>query len=216
MPPGKEQSKNAQSSNSGIVTLETGERHIPASRRADGSKRPEIKVRPGYKPPEDVKAYKNRTAEAWRTRGAGGVPGAATIEEGELEAAGSKASNKNAKRKEARKKAKAAAGASNGEETSTEVNRQGAAAGKADEPLEQGDQRHESPHSQPRMNETEAETDKLVKKLQKKLRQAKDLKEKQEVGAKLQREQVEKVAGIEDLIRQLDDLGFDPDGTRFD
>ncbi|KAI9750518.1 MAG: hypothetical protein M1815_001740 [Lichina confinis] len=214
MPPGKEQPEKSQSSNSGIVTLDTGERHIPASRRADGSKRPEIKVRPGYKPPEDVQAYKNRTAEAWRTRGGGGVPGATTVGKGESETTRSKASNKNAKRKEARRKAKAVAGASKEEELSAGVDRQDAVAGKADEALEHGAQRHESSHSQSRLDGAEAETDKLAKKLQKKLRQAKDLKEKQDYGAKLQPEQLEKIAGIEDLIQQLDGLGFGLDGPR--
>jgi hypothetical protein len=33
------------------------------------SKRKEIRVRPGYKPPEDVELYKNRAAAAWKNRG---------------------------------------------------------------------------------------------------------------------------------------------------
>src|SRR2546429_5342044 len=90
-------------SKSGITTSSTGERHIPSSVRADGSTRKEIKIRPGYKPPEDVEIYKNRTAEAWKNRGNGGVPGAALAEDSEPKPA---AKNKNAKRREARKKAK--------------------------------------------------------------------------------------------------------------
>lgn len=35
--------------------------------------RKEIRVRPGYRPPEDVEVYKNRTAEHFKARG---VPGA--------------------------------------------------------------------------------------------------------------------------------------------
>ncbi|KAI9886370.1 MAG: hypothetical protein M1823_001824 [Watsoniomyces obsoletus] len=99
-------------SKSGIVTLSTGERQIPSSERPDGSRRKEIKIRPGYRPPEDIETYKNRTAQAWRTRGGGGVPGAAPLNNGSGDGgdagmSGSKASNKNAKRREARKKAKA-------------------------------------------------------------------------------------------------------------
>merc|ERR1711939_480127 len=45
-------------SKAGIVET-NGERHIPSSLRPDGSKRKEIKIRPGYKPPEDVEGYKN-------------------------------------------------------------------------------------------------------------------------------------------------------------
>src|ERR1700761_2995581 len=96
-----------QPSKSGITTSETGERHIPASTRADGSVRREIRVKPGYKPPEDVEVYKNRTAEAWKNRGKGGVPGAESVVD--KDAAQSAAANKNAKRREARKKAAAAA-----------------------------------------------------------------------------------------------------------
>ncbi|KAF2092266.1 hypothetical protein K490DRAFT_61706 [Saccharata proteae CBS 121410] len=54
---------------SGIITSATGERHVPSSIRADGSIRRDLRVRPGYKPAEDVEAYKIRTAEAWKSRG---------------------------------------------------------------------------------------------------------------------------------------------------
>ena len=46
----------------------------------------------------------------------------------------------------------------------------------------------------------------------KKLRQAKELKDKKESGAALLPEQFEKVIKINELIRQLDTLGFGPDG----
>jgi len=58
---------------SGIIATPTGDRHIPASVRPDGTLRKEIRVRPGYRPPEDVEVYKNRTAEHFKARG---VPGA--------------------------------------------------------------------------------------------------------------------------------------------
>ena len=63
----------------GIVTDESsGQRQIPESVRADGSTRKAIKIRPGYRPPEDVEVYKNRTAETFRSRHKGGVIGAET------------------------------------------------------------------------------------------------------------------------------------------
>ncbi|CAD0041057.1 unnamed protein product [Aureobasidium pullulans] len=65
-------------SRAGITTSASGERHIPSSVRPDGSVRKEIRVRPGYRPPEDVELYKNRTAEAYKNRTKGGVPGADT------------------------------------------------------------------------------------------------------------------------------------------
>src|SRR5436190_3411505 len=98
-------------SSSGItVNAATGERHIPSSTRADGTQRREIRVRPGYRPPEDVEVYKNRTAAAWKNRGAGGIPGAEGLKDdvdGGTKAE-SAATNKNAKKREAKKRAKAA------------------------------------------------------------------------------------------------------------
>jgi len=61
------------STKSGIIATEAGDRHIPASVRPDGTLRKEIRVRPGYRPPEDVEVYKNRTAEHFKARG---IPGA--------------------------------------------------------------------------------------------------------------------------------------------
>jgi partner of Y14 and mago len=52
---------------SGIQTTRDGERVIPASVRADGSIRPERRVKQGYTPVEDVSAYKNEKAETFRT-----------------------------------------------------------------------------------------------------------------------------------------------------
>ncbi|KAH0139877.1 hypothetical protein KCU67_g15032, partial [Aureobasidium melanogenum] len=94
-------------SRAGITTSATGERHIPSSIRPDGSVRKEIRVRPGYRPPEDVELYKNRTAEAYKNRGKGGVPGAGSVSA--TPDPPSAAANKNAKRREARKKAAASA-----------------------------------------------------------------------------------------------------------
>ncbi len=48
--------------------------------------------------------------------------------------------------------------------------------------------------------------------LKKKIRQAKELKEKKETGESLLPEQIAKVIKINELIRELDALGFDADG----
>ncbi|KAL6878646.1 hypothetical protein J3F83DRAFT_723385 [Trichoderma novae-zelandiae] len=183
---------------SGIATDESsGERHIPESVRADGSKRKAIKIRPGYQPPEDVEVYKNRTAEAFRERGKRiGIPGAAAQDE-KLDQ-GSAASNKNAKRREARKKAKASGGDGDGEgEAKADAT---AAATSKDE--------------QPRAEEAdpEAEREKKARSLKKKLKQAKELKMKKDGGEGLLPEQIAKVIKINELIRELDALGFDAEG----
>lgn len=174
---------------SGIVTDEkSGQRHIPESVRADGTTRRAIKIRPGYRPPEDVEVYKNPTAENFRTRGKGPVPGAEGLKENKPEQSG--AANKNAKRREARKKAKAAEEANPSEKDT--------AATAAQTKVEELD--------------PEAEKEKKVRNLRKKLRQAKELKDKKDVGESLLPEQIAKVIKINELIRELDALGFDADG----
>lgn len=181
-------------SRSGITTSETGERHIPSSTRADGSVRKEIKVRPGYRPPEDVEIYKNRTAEGFRNRGKGGIPGAEGLKEEAESSKGSPAVNKNAKRREARKKAAAVTVDDKADDSkSTQINEPAAPAQPVD---------------------PEAEKEKEAKKLLKKLRQAKDLKDKKEKGDALLPEQFEKVIKINELIRQLEVLGFDAQGEK--
>ncbi|KAI0175671.1 hypothetical protein GGR52DRAFT_537699 [Hypoxylon sp. FL1284] len=184
----------AQPSTSGIVTDEnSGERHIPESVRADGTTRKAIKIRPGYRPPEDVEVYKNRTAESFRNRGKGGVIGAEGLKEQKPEAPASAASNKNAKRREARKKAKS----TNPSQDSPSADNnapEDAAAAKAEEV------------------DPEMEREKKARNLKKKLKQAKDLKNKKEGGESLLPEQIAKVIKINELVRELEALGFDADG----
>lgn len=212
-------SPSAQSGNnsdsgtkSGIISTPDGERRIPASVRPDGSKRKEIKIRPGYKPPEDVEVYKNRTAEAWKTRGAGGVPGAGALDTNEDEKPGS---GKNAKRREARKKAKAA---EEGGNVKANMN------GESDEKhapsdksvLKKENWRSEAPPAKEADTpiDTEGEKEKQARNLKKKLRQARELREKKDKGESLLPEQFEKVIKMNELIRQLDSLGFDAQGER--
>ena len=186
----------ATPSRAGIIEDQTGERHIPSSVRPDGSKRKEIKIRPGYKPPEDVEVYKNRTAEGFRTRGSGGVPGAEGLKDDE--AGSSAAANKNAKRREARKKAKAAEDAVGG------------SAGVEGEAVKIDAGKEEPKKEEP--VDPEVEREKKARNLKKKLKQAKELKEKKEGGAALLPEQFAKVIKINELIRELDALGFDSEG----
>ncbi|KAL5346819.1 hypothetical protein ACLOAV_007962 [Pseudogymnoascus australis] len=166
-------------SKAGIIEDESGDRHIPSSTRADGSKRKEIKIRPGYKPPEDVEVYKNQTAAGFRSRGQGAVPGAAILKKEEPESTAS--SNKNSKRREARRKAAATASSSTNPETEprTETNWRQPATNQAEVAAEE-------------TVDPEAEREKKARNLKKKLKQAKDLKEKKEGGAALLPEQFAK------------------------
>jgi partner of Y14 and mago len=182
----------SETTNAGIVTDEnSGERHIPESVRADGSTRKAIKIRPGYRPPEDVEVYRNRTAEAFRERGKKiGIPGAASAETDKSDQA-SASSNKNAKRREARKKAK----------STTDGQEDGPA---KQEPEVKADEAPVDPA---------VENEKKARNLKKKLKQARELQSKKEGGEALLPEQIAKVIKINELIRELDALGFDSEGN---
>lgn len=201
---------------SGILTTPTGDRHIPQSTRADGSLRKEIKIRPGYRPPEDVEVYKNRTAEAWKTRGSGGIPGAEGLNDSEE---GKSGAGKNAKRREARKRAKAAEGEEeNGSLVNGDAKVQGNWQSKKDSrPEGKSSCKAGSPppgqEPEPEVD-PEAEKEKQARSLKKKLRQARELREKKDKGENLLPEQFEKVIKIQELIRQLDNLGFDSEGAK--
>ncbi|KAL8871225.1 MAG: hypothetical protein Q9198_007460 [Flavoplaca austrocitrina] len=202
-------------SKSGIITSTSGERHIPSSVRPDGSTRKEIRIRPGYKPPEDVEVYKNRTAEAWKTKGVGaGIPGAEVIGNDEIKSA----SNKNAKRREARKRAKESGEAKqngvDGDDESTqkpeETPEEQNLPSKQATPEKDNWRKHEQ-EAEKTLN-PEAEKEKQARNLKKKLRQARELREKKDNGENLLPEQFAKVIKINELIRQLDSLGFDAEG----
>lgn len=189
-------------SKSGIIETQTGERHIPSSVRPDGTQRKEIKVRPGYRPPEDVEVYKNRTADAWKTRGSGRIPGAAGLQDDKEDSTAAAAgSNKNAKRREARRKAKAA------EETG-----EGKVASKGLDGVNGTEKFAEEEKATELEVDPEVEKEKRARNLRKKLKQARDLKEKKEGGGVLLPEQFAKVIKINELIRELDALGFDSEG----
>ena len=182
-------------SKAGIIETNSGERHIPSSVRPDGTKRREIKIRPGYKPPEDVEVYKNRTADAFRNRGSSGVPGAEGLKDNKEGSSAS--SNRNAKRREARKKAKATEEAEGSENTNSVTK----------------DKQEDKPEDKPEeVVDPAAEIEKKARNLKKKLRQAKELKEKKDGGVALLPDQFAKVIKISELIRELDALGFDAEG----
>jgi len=199
----KAAANHGSGTNSGIRQLGNGEAVIPSSTRSDGTVRKEIRIKPGYKPPEDAAVYKNRTAEAWKNRGKGGVPGAEAAHAEERDASGSAAANKNAKRREARKRAAAAA------------------QDDADESIIGGNQSdgksldHEAENGaigSSVVGEEKSEDAKEARKLAKKLRQARELQQRQTQGDELLQDQVTKVMKINELIQQLEGLGFDAEG----
>lgn len=184
-------SQPAPPSKAGITQTADGQRVIPSSLRPDGSARREIRVRPGYRPPEDVEVYKNRNAEAWKNRGSGGVPGADVVQD--PVGADTSAGNKNAKRRAARKKAKEST------DDATPTTTTGDAA-ESNTPVAPAEKTAE---------EIQEEIEKKAKAIRKKIRQANDLKKKREDGDSLLPEQLEKVIKMNELIRQLNALGFE-------
>ena len=216
-------------SKSGIaVDASTGERFIPSSVRADGTKRREIKVRPGYRPPEDVELYRNRAAAAWKNRAQGGVPGAEGLKSDNSNnnnnnnnnssggGATTAASNKNAKRREAKKKSKAAedesesAGGNGGRNIAQLDNWRSFATGRGGETKKAIEDSTEKPE------DPEAEQEKKARNLKKKLRQARELQDKKHEGESLLPEQLDKIIKINELVRQLESLGFDSNGDKKD
>ncbi|KAF2402484.1 hypothetical protein EJ06DRAFT_341716 [Trichodelitschia bisporula] len=186
-------------SKAGITVSEDGTRTIPSSVRPDGSVRKEIRIRPGYRPPEDVEVYRNPTAQAWKNSGKPGVPGAELASDPAKESA---ASSKNRKRKQARKKAATSAPefpGGEGKEDKTKANSEQAGAA--------GSTAAAEPSTE--VADPEKDKEKEVKKLMKKLRQARELKEKKDQGADLLPEQFEKVIRMNELLRQLSNLGID-------
>ncbi|KAK8020724.1 hypothetical protein PG990_005862 [Apiospora arundinis] len=175
-------SEPAKPSTSGIVTDQvSGERQIPESVRADGSTRKAIKIKPGYRPPEDVELYKNRTAESFRNRGKGGIPGTEGLKEQKQQKCEAKGGTQ---------KAKAA------DDTNDTT----------------ADKAKDTTETKAEEVDPEVEKEKKARNIKKKLKQAKDLQNKKEGGESLLPEQIAKVIKINELIRELEALGFDAEG----
>ncbi|KAF3145640.1 hypothetical protein TWF703_006781 [Orbilia oligospora] len=196
-------SKDSKSTTtSGIQTLESGNRVIPSSTRADGTTRPERRVKPGFTPAEDVVKYHNRTAEAWRNRGSGGVPGATDVV-GE----GNKAGGAGKKKRRRAKKGGAAGadGEGKGEDEGEEGEEGAEEGGEAATPAAA------TTTSEPAKAEGEAavsaDVEKKAKGLHKKIRQAQELKSRKEKGETLLPEQLDKALRLGELIRDLEKLG---------
>lgn len=224
-------------SKAGITRNADGQQIIPASLRPDGTTRREIKVRPGYRPPEDVEVYKNRTAEAWKSRGSGGVPGAGSASDSDRKDIA--ANNKNAKRRAARKKAKEKDDDEDADNVVKEVKKVKEARevkevevvkplkevkeekteakmeekAEAEAELEKAplpsdiNTRTASPQLKP--ERTQEEKEKQAKGIRKKIRQTNDLRVRKEGGENLQPDQLEKLSKLDELVSQLNALGLE-------
>lgn len=194
-------------SKAGIETTADGAAYIPSSKRADGSTRKEIRVRPGYRPPEDIETYKNRSAEAWKNRGSGGIPGADPVTPGKDDAT---VPSKNAKRREAARK-KAAAQGSPDEELTTAM--QGAKISEADKLKQNWWDPSKLAVNQPAVDQPagqeDADQQKKIRNQLKKLKAVRELREKRAAGEKLSHDQIMKIGKEGELLRDLKKLGYD-------
>ena len=187
---------------SGIQTDSDGANYIPASTRSDGSTRKEIRVRPGYRPPEDVETYKNKSAESWKNRGSAGVPGAEPIPKPE----DNESKSRNAKRRDAARKKAAVAGNDDLELSSALENSRINEVGKLKEDW------RDPAKLQTNQNMSqieEADSQKRIRNALKKLKGVRELKEKKVQGEKLSHDQLMKIAKESELVRDLKKLGYD-------
>ncbi|KAI9199678.1 uncharacterized protein BJ171DRAFT_517459 [Polychytrium aggregatum] len=183
---------------SGIVTRgPENERVIPASRRADGSIRPERKIRPGFIPQEDVKRYTNPRAEAIKLP-AGYVVGMGQQQQADQVDADKK--GKNARRNEKKRLEKQ-------QQQEQQEQRQQRQSDDAD--TQENSEPAETQPAQPAVAESQAQTtdfEKRSKAIKKKLRQIEELEQKATNGAELDNDQKEKISKKSELESELADI----------
>lgn len=194
-------------SKSGIQTTAEGASFIPASRRADGSTRKEIKVRPGYRPPEDIETYKNRSAEAWKNRGKGGdIPGAEPIATANEDAP---AKSKNAKRREAARRKAATEGSVEDDENTLAAGMKKTGIVESVKSNENGQDLSKLAADDQTLADADAEQQKKIRNQLKKLRAVRELRDKKAAGEKLSPDQIMKIGKEIELLRDLKKLGYD-------
>ncbi|KAJ9658878.1 hypothetical protein H2198_003448 [Neophaeococcomyces mojaviensis] len=184
---------------SGIQTSADGQAFIPSSKRADGTTRKEIRIRPGYKPAEDVEKYKSRNVEAWRSRDASGVPGADTAADDKHEVEGK---SKNAKRREAARRKK---------ELESEQALDDVQESVANLQVNGNDQiaRELGSHVDDQEQDMDAERQKKIRNQLKKLKAVKELKAKKAAGEKLTADQLIKISKEGELMKDLTKLHYE-------
>jgi len=182
---------------SGIQTSADGQAIIPSSKRADGSTRREIRVRPGYKPPEDVERYKTRNLEAPLISGAAGVPGVDMTEDIKQDVEGK---NKNAKRREAARRKRGmdfqqALNDVHDSVKSLQINE-----GQVTD--------HSGLQLEGQGQELDGERQKKIRNQLKKLKAVRELRAKKDAGEKLSADQLIKISKESEIIRDLAKLDY--------
>lgn len=185
----------------GIVEKDGGERIIAGSRRPDGSLRKEIRIRPGYVPPEDVARYKNEKVEAKKLP-PGYVVGLGVVEKNKSRdgTAGGVPAQDHEKSKAAKKNEKRRAKKLEGQLDLDE------------DPVPEGPKAEKPPAPAPTdgtangANTGPADEQKQIRNLKKKLGQAKELEAKKVAGETLLPEQEAKIAKMAELEDEINAL----------
>lgn len=187
---------------SGITQTASGDAFIPSSTRADGSKRREIRVRPGYVPPEDIETYKSQHIDALGKRGKSGIPGAESLPSNITITDGK---SKNAKRREAAKKK--AETQSNGDELADTLQKQILDEDKVKSDWHDPSKLQTNPTT--KLEADEAERQKKIRNSLKKLKAVRELKERKAAGEKLSIDQIAKIGKELELLRDLQKVKYD-------
>ena len=188
------------SARSGITQTASGDAFIPSSTRADGSKRREIRVRPGYVPPEDIETYKSQHINALKTKGKAGIPGAESFQSSITITDGK---SKNAKRREAAKKR--AENQPNGNELADTLQQQIL----EDKAISDWNDPSKLQTRPTKSEADEAEQQKKIRNSLKKLKAVRELKDRKAAGEKLSIDQIAKIGKEPELLRDLQKLKYD-------
>lgn len=186
---------------SGIAQTASGDAYIPSSTRADGSKRKEIRVRPGYVPPEDIETYKNQRADALKNKDKAGIPGTESLQSTVVITDGK---SKNAKRREAAKKR--LENQPSGDDLADTLDRQNLDGDKLT--ADRGNpEKFQTDTIQ--SGTEEAEQQKKIRNTLKKLKAVRELKVRKAAGEKMSIDQIAKMGKEPELLRDLSKLKYD-------
>jgi partner of Y14 and mago len=170
---------------------------IPGSRRPDGSWRKEVRVRPGYVPPDETPKFVSPGTKYERERAQMGIVGLVKSEEKKTPTASQKKNIPGKKNQNQNQN-------QNQKEKNPQNSGQKQATSHQPPPKQSTQPNKEQPAPPPQKADPAPEA--RAKGLKKKIRQIDQLIEKQKNGEKLNKEQLEKINRLEELQNELSAL----------